>query len=456
MSIMEKTARRPLRVAGLIATMLFGALAVFAVWERRAQPEDSQANVGIRVTAPTDGQVVETGSDVHFTIEPTLGYSFTDVDVVALGGIHQSTDVGPPFVIDFRLPEQYVGPVVFDIVALLDGGGSTGATVTVYAEPGSLQIPTAVRILPENIAVQVNGEVGVEAVADFDDKESINVTRARETGWSVIDADVAQLVTHGDGSKVLRALDFGETTVRVLYRGIMGAAAVRVGGGGTRGDINGDGAIDRADEEIIRNAWRRSANPGDSRDLNGDGVLDQRDVDILRSLSCGSMADSLIAGGGRAKTDCYAEWSLPESLLRPRKCVPKSRQWCVDGTACDADEERNGTCVFHMRVTLNNSDERFPECTSQQVDYYEITKPSNRAAAKNAVDAANRAALENALATLGTLPLVGSTYTEEIEISVPVKGTKKGAKSLGLLVEGAGGKKDSNKLTLTCYPAPLS
>ncbi len=52
-----------------------------------------------------------------------------------------------------------------------------------------------------------------------------------------------------------------------------------------RGDINGDGQVDKLDLALITSALNTpSAGPGDPRDLNNDGVINALDARILVTL----------------------------------------------------------------------------------------------------------------------------------------------------------------------------
>jgi hypothetical protein len=51
------------------------------------------------------------------------------------------------------------------------------------------------------------------------------------------------------------------------------------------GDLNGDGAVNSGDLDIVRGAWGQSVTPGclPCGDANGDGVVNSGDLDIVRA-----------------------------------------------------------------------------------------------------------------------------------------------------------------------------
>ena len=62
----------------------------------------------------------------------------------------------------------------------------------------------------------------------------------------------------------------------------------------------------------------------------------------------------LVAGGGPTKSDCYAEWDVKG--IGAKDVKGGKHVSCTDGTACDADRECNGRCVFQVRQCWNQTD----------------------------------------------------------------------------------------------------
>jgi len=68
----------------------------------------------------------------------------------------------------------------------------------------------------------------------------------------------------------------------------------------------------------------------------------------------------LVSGGGPAKSDCYAEWDVKDVGAKDVK--GGKHVSCTDGTACDADRECNGRCVFQVRQCWNQTDPKLASC----------------------------------------------------------------------------------------------
>src|SRR5262249_4381224 len=100
----------------------------------------------------------------------------------------------------------------------------------------------------------------------------------------------------------------------------------------------------------------------------------RRIVDMqLNRLSCilavplvigaGARAWALVAGGGPAKSDCYAEWQVTNPTLSGKTSIS-----CVDGdTNCDADGVADGQCTFNVSICLFETDTALSQCTPQTV-----------------------------------------------------------------------------------------
>ena len=84
----------------------------------------------------------------------------------------------------------------------------------------------------------------------------------------------------------------------------------------------------------------------------------------------GAPVSTCVPGGGKATTDCTAEWMVEN----PRNAKGQTRnvQVCRQGDpACDFDADP-GQCTFHLRVCLNNNDANMPGCTPSNVTTYQL------------------------------------------------------------------------------------
>src|SRR5262245_30253446 len=72
---------------------------------------------------------------------------------------------------------------------------------------------------------------------------------------------------------------------------------------------------------------------------------------------------ALVAGGGAAKSDCYAEWQVTNASVTGKTTVD-----CQDGdTTCDADGVADGECTFNVSICLFQTDAALSKCTPQTV-----------------------------------------------------------------------------------------
>jgi outer membrane protein assembly factor BamB len=158
---------------------------------------------------------------------------------------------------------------------------------------------------------------------------------------------------------------------------------------------------------------------------------------------------SCVPGGGKAATDCFAEFEgvyLNAPFSSPTKPKPKKEVRCFDGDAgCDLDGEVNGTCRFPANVCLFNADPNLAECTASPVSAITVK-------AKGAAD--EGAALQTAASALVPAPASVCTEGAFVDAVLPVtaKGVQKQRKVTVSVSATAAAGKDGDKLRLTCLP----
>jgi hypothetical protein len=117
-----------------------------------------------------------------------------------------------------------------------------------------------------------------------------------------------------------------------------------------------------------------------------------------------------IPGGGKPSHDCATEWLVePVPAIDhpkiPRRNVPLARLACHDGDpSCDLDGVgKDGGCMFHVAVCVNNADPRAATagCAATSIASYLVQRPSAKRP-RDATDAANAAALRDAVAALAS------------------------------------------------------
>jgi hypothetical protein len=160
---------------------------------------------------------------------------------------------------------------------------------------------------------------------------------------------------------------------------------------------------------------------------------------VVAALRVSAVADcpgsGCIGGGtGPASTDCFVAWSGLPSLTAT----------CTDGDPCDADGKADGICTFPLRACIAMTD--IAGCNPGALDGAATVKPTNSPTAQQ---------LGSALAALGT---TGPACTPS-GVTVPVKAVVAGLKpgKVRLTVTAAsGGKRDHDKLNLTCLPSTVA
>lgn len=129
--------------------------------------------------------------------------------------------------------------------------------------------------------------------------------------------------------------------------------------------------------------------------------------------------------GAPAADGCLLEWRLPGvTLAATAKGLPKNRQRCRDGEACDLDGLVNKSCTIAAALCVNVVDPRLRTrrderaCAPRPLNALRIARPR---AASGPAGAANRARLETSLASLPPSPIaVRESCTDTIPIEVPV------------------------------------
>jgi hypothetical protein len=140
-------------------------------------------------------------------------------------------------------------------------------------------------------------------------------------------------------------------------------------------------------------------------------------------------APTCVGGGGPAATDCVVTFGGIASTVVS----------CVDGSACDQDATADGVCTFPLEACFGVD----PACGVTAVTSVKVAPASLPAAATLAAGIQGLA--------------VGACTTPGF--AVPIKRTPaklKAGKAKLKVITVADGKKDADKITLTCEPASPS
>ncbi len=186
-------------------------------------------------------------------------------------------------------------------------------------------------------------------------------------------------------------------------------------------------------------------------------------------------------GGGSPRTDCLLEWQItpPPPLAGG---IPANTIECTDGDpACDADAQADGQCSVSVSLCVAGLDARLPDCNASAfgtpnlaVEFAELRKPAR--VRKDGYDAYNRRWLAEALRRIdvpavvkkeGRITPAPGTQTAAcsapVTLRVPVTArhgrTRRGRKVIKVAAVApvapgkTRGKKDTDRLKLTCLPA---
>ncbi len=166
-----------------------------------------------------------------------------------------------------------------------------------------------------------------------------------------------------------------------------------------------------------------------------------------------------MAGGrGPRQTECVIAWKL-EGTGDPGSGPAAPRQACVDGDPrCDRDGAVDGRCRFYVWLCSNNSEPSDLPCrpgTGRNgvgvVALAEVRKPTVRDAARWQIDAENYRQL---LAAAAAAPVGSNTDVcgPRVEIQVPTRTGRRGARSIRLRATSNRNAKDADALKLVCLP----
>lgn len=140
-------------------------------------------------------------------------------------------------------------------------------------------------------------------------------------------------------------------------------------------------------------------------------------------------------GGGPSATDCFVEWGG----------ISSTTTTCADGAACDMDGKIDGKCTFPLKACVNVPGGALG-CTPGTLSAPPKLTPQNMPAVR---------ALSAALAGL----FAEQDVCTEPGFVVPLKLSLAGAKKATVKLRStatSGGKKDIDKLVLTCLPGTPS
>src|SRR5262249_11589320 len=153
---------------------------------------------------------------------------------------------------------------------------------------------------------------------------------------------------------------------------------------------------------------------------------------LLARLAGAACPPDCVPGGGPAPTDCIIEWGGIAAAVGTT---------CVDGTACDQDGKADGVCTFPLQACFDVGG----ACGSTAMTSVRVT-PRKIAAT---------ATLASAMETLTPGQCTAPGFAVPVKPSNGMMPIKPGVAKIKV-VAVADGKKDPDKLGLTCLPAQPS
>ena len=158
---------------------------------------------------------------------------------------------------------------------------------------------------------------------------------------------------------------------------------------------------------------------------------------LVLPLAHARPSPALVAGGGPAKTDCYAEWQVTSAGVQANH--GKVGVDCQDGDpACDVDATPNGVCTFGVSICVFQSD--VPGCTPQPLTEVRLSAKAKRLGLQPPPSS--------------TAPTCGPAAIVPVRLRQGKKGAKP-SKPLTLRLTALASskpKRDSDALVLRCVP----
>jgi hypothetical protein len=234
----------------------------------------------ITITGPTDGTRVTPGQTITIQVATAPGASFIAVQVVGEDIGFAPPLTAPPYLFTLTVPSNVIGPRNLTALGITSPeNGVFSPSVVIDSETDATA--TALHLNISQIAFQRTGQqMPLNVTATFTDGTSLDITRSSLISYSSADSTIATV----DAKGLVTAVGPGVTLLKVKYGTLSAQLMVSVPTS-IRGDLNGDGRVDKDDLNIILAALNTlSTGPHDARDLNGDGVINALDARILVTL----------------------------------------------------------------------------------------------------------------------------------------------------------------------------
>ena len=236
----------------------------------------------LQITSPASGAVLAPGSTTTVVVALAPGVSVRNVIIIGQTPIGFSEALtSPPFQFPITIPMN-TKPGIYSLTA--DATGAQGQdlkspALSIDVEP-STSIIGALQIQPELLNLDFTGDQSPIAVIGTLPTGRTILTESNLITYATTNPNVATVSKFG----VVTAT--GPGTANVTASGPGGSAMIPVSvPNAIRGDLNGDGAIDQTDINILLQSLNMLPNGAtDARDLNHDGKIDALDARVMTTL----------------------------------------------------------------------------------------------------------------------------------------------------------------------------
>jgi Dockerin type I domain len=243
----------------------------------------AQGTVALAITSPINGAVVTAGQALPVSVSIASGTYPNGLAVFGqapLGVTPIQPVTGPTMSFTLTVPGNTPPGSYLITAAGPNAAGALVSSTSISVVVERADLPTKLSVHPAMVIFRYAGEtLPFSVFATFADGSMADVTQSTHLSATTEDSAFAT-VKNG----IISAVSSGQTNIDLQYGSITAKIPVSVPST-IRGDLNGDGIVDKADVALITDALNTPANgPSDARDLNHDGVINALDARIAVTL----------------------------------------------------------------------------------------------------------------------------------------------------------------------------
>ncbi len=241
----------------------------------------AQGATPLAITSPGNGTVVMSGQALPVTVIVRSGTYPSGMVVIAQNPLGAAGPVTGSPATFYLTPPANTPPGTYSITAVAANASGvivTSASVTVDVERVDTAAAISVQPMTANLRF-VGDTLPLSVTGTFTGGMLVDMTQSSKL---TITSENPNVATVQNG--LITATGAGQTHIDVQYGPNLVKVAVTVPTS-IRGDLDGDGSVDKDDLNIILAALNtRATGPHDARDLNHDGVINALDARILVTL----------------------------------------------------------------------------------------------------------------------------------------------------------------------------